>query len=62
MNHTLYIRRRGKVVPPVPQGTETLPLEAAATLSINLERLGYALSPPLRRLFEHPRARKPSKG
>jgi hypothetical protein len=47
MNHSLYIRRRGKVVPPVPQGTETLPLEAATTLSINLDGLGYALSPSL---------------
>lgn len=47
MNHTIYIRRRGKAVPPASDAAELLPLEAAATLSQNLEGLGYALSPDL---------------
>jgi len=47
MNQAIYIRRRGKAVPPTSDAAELLPLEAAATLSQNLEALGYALSPNL---------------
>src|ERR1700761_2541511 len=47
MNYELYIRRRGKVVPPATSNTELLPLGAVAALSINLEGLGYAISPEL---------------
>lgn len=47
MNHSLYIRRRGKVVLPISDAAETAPLGAAAALSQNLEGLGYALSPNL---------------
>lgn len=47
MTHALTIKRRGKVVPPAPDGTEQLPLEVVTSLSQDLESLGYALTPLL---------------
>lgn len=47
MNHTIYFRRRGKVVPPPAESFELLPIEVVATLSANLEQFGYVLSPAL---------------
>ncbi|HWD38790.1 MAG TPA: TerD family protein [Fimbriimonas sp.] len=44
MNHSLYIRRRGKVLPPEPDRPDIQDIAAAATLSKNLQCLGYALS------------------
>ncbi|MBS1701917.1 MAG: TerD family protein [Armatimonadetes bacterium] len=44
---SLYFRRRGKVLPPKSSCQELLPIETVATLSINLEGLGYTLSPEL---------------
>lgn len=47
MNNEIYLRRRGCIVPPYSWTRELLPLEFVATLSVNLEDLGYALSKPL---------------
>jgi hypothetical protein len=45
MIHDLYLRRRGRIAVAAPQGSELLPLADVTTLSINLETLGFALSP-----------------
>lgn len=47
MDHTLYLRRRGKILLPVSESANILPLGAATAFSMSLEGLGYALSPAL---------------
>ena len=46
-NPSLYLRRRGRVGPPDPVDAPPLPLAVATSLSIELEELGYALSPAI---------------
>lgn len=44
MNNALYLRRRGKIFVPNTGRGELLPVNTIATVSKNLESLGYALS------------------
>ena len=46
-NHALYLRRRNKIVVPPGDGADLLPLHYVATVSKNLELLGFALSETL---------------
>ena len=53
VNNGIYLRRRGRIVPPEGSagGSHPLPPQYVASLARNVEALGYALSPALAEAF-----------